>query len=534
MEGRIIEENILDKIKKPLGFFNKIKKKIIIGDNKNEIAQEMISEGKFGKLYRLELVLSIIICTLWLLINSVPVIIGAMLIAPILLPIKTVAFSIATGNRHMYKTWLKFIFLSIIIWITIALLVSYLIPLTKLTPEIMSRTSPTIIDLYIALASGMIAFLSLGFKKLWESIAGVAMATALIPPLCVVWIGINIVNIEIAKGSFLLFITNMFAIILIGIIVFFVFGFFPTDNKWKKRTFWNIIITIITVIILSIPLTNSMKSISDDIYITKIIEQTTKDFVKGINENIEIENITYQNIETDKIRINAIINVPNTIVITQENKDNLSKVLAAAAKKSIDLNLNIASFSSVYIEKKAEPSIQEIIENAIITHMKTYTWIIIIETKLAHYSDTQLLYLNLFSEIPQDQNKIESEIKEIAKNKLWKNTVTIVLWHKDSEEKQWEIKESLVESWITQERYTTAIKSFVANNIENTYIEKIDITQINGTGNILHIDIRLSSSLDKNILEKKLINLKDILQTQFKKPLTMEIKTIFLSDITIK
>ncbi|MBU0625927.1 DUF389 domain-containing protein [Patescibacteria group bacterium] len=66
-----------------------------------------------------------------------------------------------------------------------AAIVTYFTPLAKLTPEIASRISPTLIDLFIALASGIIAFLSLGYKKLRENLAGVAMATALIPPLCV-------------------------------------------------------------------------------------------------------------------------------------------------------------------------------------------------------------------------------------------------------------------------------------------------------------------------------------------------------------
>ena len=84
-----------------------------------------------------------------------------MLIAPILLPIKTLAFAISTGNKQMYRKGLQYIFLSIIIGIATAALVSYLTPLDRLSTEITSRISPTLVDLFIALASGVIAFLSL-------------------------------------------------------------------------------------------------------------------------------------------------------------------------------------------------------------------------------------------------------------------------------------------------------------------------------------------------------------------------------------
>jgi uncharacterized membrane protein len=222
-----------------------------------------------------------------------------------------------------------------------------------------------LIDLFIALASGIIAFLSLGYKKLRENLAGVAMATALVPPLCVTGIGLIFTNIEIAKGSFLLFLTNFFAIILVGIIIFFIFGFFSKDNKGKERSISTIIITFLIIVAIAFPLTDSMKGIADDIKTNQILQQTSKDFLKSINTDIAVENINYQNIDADKIRVNIKIDVPNTILITQQDKDDFSRVLAASTQKSVELDVNIVSISSVYIEQKKQPSKEEILQDNI-------------------------------------------------------------------------------------------------------------------------------------------------------------------------
>lgn len=75
-----------------------------------------------------------------------------MLIAPILQPIKVFSFAIATGNRHFYKKGLSVLFFSILITIGTASLITLLVPFATITTEITSRTSPTLVDLFIALA----------------------------------------------------------------------------------------------------------------------------------------------------------------------------------------------------------------------------------------------------------------------------------------------------------------------------------------------------------------------------------------------
>jgi uncharacterized hydrophobic protein (TIGR00271 family) len=126
------------------------------------------------------------------------VVIGVMLIAPLLRPIQSFSFGLVSA--HKSRTWVSFknIFLSILLVIISSLIVTYLVPVKLETSEVLARTNPNILDFFIAGASAAIAFLALVYKKkLSMSIAGVAMAASLLPPL-------SVIGIEIVYSHYLL------------------------------------------------------------------------------------------------------------------------------------------------------------------------------------------------------------------------------------------------------------------------------------------------------------------------------------------
>ena len=173
-------------------------------EEKAIINEHIVSEMGSSPLYWVLLVISVIIATLGLLQNSVAIIIGAMLIAPLLRPIKGLAFGITTGQPRYFWMAVKMLILSIVISVLCAIGVSSLVPLKIETSEIIARTVPNLLDLLIAVAAGVIAILSLYFKKLSENIAGVAMAAAIMPPLAVTGIEISLHNNGAVLGSFFL------------------------------------------------------------------------------------------------------------------------------------------------------------------------------------------------------------------------------------------------------------------------------------------------------------------------------------------
>lgn len=146
--------------------------------------------------------------------------------------------------------------------ILVSILLAYLVPFVDLTDEIVSRTLPTFVDLLIALAAGVIAMLALGYKRLSDTLAGVAMAASLLPPLGVVGIGIRLLHWEVVKGSLLLFLGNLIALVLVGVVIFLIFGFVARDQKSKTLSRTRIILILITIGMIAYPLWTSMHTIA--------------------------------------------------------------------------------------------------------------------------------------------------------------------------------------------------------------------------------------------------------------------------------
>jgi hypothetical protein len=119
-------------------------------------------------------------------------------------------------------------------------------PIDEPTTEILSRTQPNILDLLVAIFSGLAAGYSVSRKEVSGALPGVAIAAALIPPLCVVGYGIGIAEFDIALGALLLFITNLIAIILAAAVIFLALGFQPARTA-KGELFKNLRLTLISL-----------------------------------------------------------------------------------------------------------------------------------------------------------------------------------------------------------------------------------------------------------------------------------------------
>ena len=191
-----------------------------------EVYQD-ISEGRqFHAGYLLMLVLAALIALLGLLQNSVAVIIGAMLISPLMGPILSCGLALTLADWKLGKKALRNVGLSVAEVIVITALATWLAPLKEATPEILARTSPNLMDLLIAVFSGLAGSLALCSKKTELTILpGVAIAVAVMPPLATTGYGLSTQQWAIARGSFLLFFTNLVAIVISAHLVFVLVGF---------------------------------------------------------------------------------------------------------------------------------------------------------------------------------------------------------------------------------------------------------------------------------------------------------------------
>ncbi len=412
-------------------FFEKISWLKIDNNRKNEIAWDIVEDSYARKLYWIQFTLSCMIATLWLLMNSIPVIIWAMLISPILNPIKTFAFAITTGNRWMYLRSIKTIFFSILVAIASSVFISFIVPFSNLTTEVTSRISPTMVDLFVALFSGAVAFLSLWFKKLQENVAGVAMSVALLPPLSVIWIGIYFLNFGVAQGSFLLFMANLVAILIIGIVIFYMFGFFPTNKEWKKRSFVILLMVFLSILIISIPLQKSMYKIAENMKITNQINSVTQDYFENLDPNIDVNEISFKNVWEDLLRVNLELNIPDWFLFTDLNRKEFTKILSTQTDSSIELDINIVELSSVYVwEEKDKKDI--FIENISNFLNSNYDSVFVVNYKLLE-PQRDILYLSLYTEDYVDKDVIYQTILSELQLTYGDESKLIIQWQGNNE-----------------------------------------------------------------------------------------------------
>lgn len=230
-------------------------------DQRREIIADITESSSPGFDYFLLVILSTSIATLGLITDSPAVIIGAMLVAPLMSPIIGIGLASMIGRNTLLKSSLSALLrgalLAIVLSTGLTFLNSYLpfVSLHELPIEIISRTHPSPIDLMIALAGGIAAAYSLTEERLSAALPGVAIATAIMPPLCTVGIGIALQRWDVAGGALLLFITNAVMIAIAAAFVFFLRGFNPYPLENSRKLPPSLQFSVLLIVILLIPLT---------------------------------------------------------------------------------------------------------------------------------------------------------------------------------------------------------------------------------------------------------------------------------------
>lgn len=221
-------------------------------------------ESQLNSTFMTLLILATMIATFGLYINSASVIIGAMLLAPLMQPIVGVSMGILRQDSSLLSSGAKSIGIGVMAVVLSAVIIASLLPLDQLTSEMKGRLSPTILDLFVAIISGVAAAYAKSNEKIIGSLAGVAIAVALVPPLAVSGIGLGWGNWTMFSSALLLFITNLVGIILAASSTFLILGFSPIHVA-KKGIFY----ALILVSMVSVPLDISFRHMEKDIAIKK-------------------------------------------------------------------------------------------------------------------------------------------------------------------------------------------------------------------------------------------------------------------------
>lgn len=198
------------------------------------------------------LMFAIIIASVGLNMNSPAVIIGAMLISPLMGPINGMGYSIATYNFHLFRRALKNFLFAVGASLVASTLYFSISPISSAHSELLARTSPTIYDVIIALFGGLAGVVAISSKQKGNVIPGVAIATALMPPLCTAGFGLATGQFYYFFGALYLFIINS-VFIALSSVAMSQFLKFPirtniSDAQKKKINRWITAVILITII----------------------------------------------------------------------------------------------------------------------------------------------------------------------------------------------------------------------------------------------------------------------------------------------
>jgi len=285
------------------------------------------------------LVLATSIATFGLVADSVATVIGAMIVAPLMLPIMGVAFGVGIGDRKIIFSSLIISILGIVTAIGIGFLITWafrnLINVDTNTQVIM-RTTPRLIDLLAALATGFAGAFATGRKDVSDTLPGVAIAISLVPPLANVGILAAVGRLDLAFGSLILFVTNYLAILLTGAFIFSMMGYSKAYRAiHSKGTKWTTLAFVFVLFaLILIPLSASSYKYIQSSLIERRGAEATRNWLEGsdyrlVSINVGSEDVRIvitgegglppENILQDSLR-GRLFNLPVTMEIVPQTR----------------------------------------------------------------------------------------------------------------------------------------------------------------------------------------------------------------------
>lgn len=185
--------------------------------------------------YMTLLTLSAVLATLGLVQDSVAVIIGAMLVAPLLGPLSAMAIGLVTARTPLVERSFATLAIGTAAAIAVSTVIGWILPIAGPTSQMLLRGAPSLLDVGVAMASGLVGAYATARKDIPAALAGVAIAAALVPPICTIGLGLALGDPSLAGGALLLFLVNVSAVIVTGAAGFWWFGLHPVEQDSATR-----------------------------------------------------------------------------------------------------------------------------------------------------------------------------------------------------------------------------------------------------------------------------------------------------------
>ena len=342
-------------------------------EKKNIVLENVKSSISFRGSNLWILACAILIASIGLNVNSTAVVIGAMLISPLMGPIVGAGFSLGIFDFELLRKSLKNLLIATLVGLFVSAIYFYLSPFKETHSELLARTSPNIYDVLIAFFGGLVGVIAITRVEKGNPIPGVAIATALMPPLCTAGYGLATGNWRFLLGAMFLYTINC---VFICISTFFVVKYlkYPAkiriDKTHEKQIRIAIYLLIILLILPSIYLAYNL--LNEKKYIQKVDQFISTEFTnKGytiihkklqFNSNpkkLELAFLTKKYSDDELIELKNKLKtyeIPNTnLIIKQDTTDIRNIILQEMSGKQIFIDqkdLKIAELEKIIISNK--------------------------------------------------------------------------------------------------------------------------------------------------------------------------------------
>ena len=313
--------------------------------NQQAVINKVREDSSFTPHFAFMTSMSAGIAILGLLLSSPAVVIGAMLLSPLMGPIMGAGFALAVGDSVWLKESGKAILLGTIISILFAGLVVTMSPLQMVTAEIAARTRPNLFDLAVALFSALAGAYAM-IRGRMGTIVGVAIATALMPPLAVVGFGLATLNWSVFGGSLLLFFTNLMTIALTATGMARLYGF--RSHLSERQSQVQVAIMAVVFVALAVPLGLSLRQIAWE----ATVSRSANGFIKDQFGNSASVSKIEIDFDAEPIVVNATVFTPKILADANEQS---TRVISRLVGRPI-----VAKITQFKVESGAEAQSAEL------------------------------------------------------------------------------------------------------------------------------------------------------------------------------
>ncbi|MEN8757578.1 MAG: TIGR00341 family protein [Desulfobacterales bacterium] len=244
-----------------------------------EVVYGEISDGSEpGPRFYILVAVSTLIACFGLIANSTAVVIGAMLVAPLMTPIFGMSLALVRGETHLFGRAVQAEVVGVATSVAMGVMLGLVLGYFEPTPEMLSRTKPNLMDLLVAILAGFAGAYALVDVKISPALPGVAISTAIVPPLANTGLCLSLGEVSGGMGSFLLFLANFLSILLVSSATFIVsgmakiYGEQPSRREYLRRFG----IAIVSFVIIAGFLTGALFSSIKERHINNLIHAALK------------------------------------------------------------------------------------------------------------------------------------------------------------------------------------------------------------------------------------------------------------------